>query len=152
MRCSFRIDRKSTKSWRIERSAARARKAMTERSTVAVVVALVAVLAAVAALDADWTDLQLDVGDSDDSDTDELEADLQSGEYDVDEQGPDGWTALHLTAVLDRPKMASMLKRYFLSFSHSSHSFLSSIAKRSTGNIITHTHSEAEIWRVWKLN
>ena len=60
----------------------------------------------------DWTDLQIDVGDYDDLDASELISDLESSEYDINEQDSSGSTALHLAGVLNRPNMAKILKDY----------------------------------------
>jgi ankyrin repeat protein len=59
---------------------------------------------------ATWPQIQTDVGDNDDLNTGPLLTDLNNG-VNPDTIGPNGWTALHIAAGLNKPNMASVLKQ-----------------------------------------
>jgi len=70
-----------------------------------------AVLAMVTQIHGDtWPQIQKDVGDYPDTNTAPLLADLNNG-VDPDTTGPNGWTALHIAAGLNKPEMAKILKQ-----------------------------------------
>ena len=57
-----------------------------------------------------WPPIQTDVGNFPDSNTGPLLTDLNNG-VPPDTIGPNGWTALHIAAGLDKPKMTKILKQ-----------------------------------------
>ena len=57
-----------------------------------------------------WPPIQTDVGNFPDSNTGPLLTDLNNG-VPPDTLGPNGWTALHIAAGLDKPNMAKILKQ-----------------------------------------
>ena len=57
-----------------------------------------------------WPLIQTDVGNYPDSNTVPLLTDLNNG-VNPDTIGPNGWTALHIAAGLDKPNMAAVLKQ-----------------------------------------
>jgi ankyrin repeat protein len=56
-----------------------------------------------------WPQILTDVGDYPDTNTGPLLTDLNNG-LSPDTTGPNGWTAVHLAAGLNKPKMAAILK------------------------------------------
>jgi ankyrin repeat protein len=56
-----------------------------------------------------WPQVILDVGNNPDYNTAPLSADLDSG-LSPDTLGPNGWTALHIAAGLNKPEMVKILK------------------------------------------
>jgi ankyrin repeat protein len=57
-----------------------------------------------------YPQIQKDVGDNPDTNTAPLLTDLNNG-VSPDTIGPNGWTALHIAAGLDKPNMAKILKQ-----------------------------------------
>jgi ankyrin repeat protein len=57
-----------------------------------------------------WPQIQTDVGNYPDTNTAPLLADLNNG-ISPDTTGPNGWTAIHIAAGLNKPEMARILKQ-----------------------------------------